>query len=393
VSDAILILNAGSSSLKFSLFEPSQVGSDPVELLRGNIQGLPDRPHFTARNAAGDVIDDVVWPATLDHEGALTFLLPWIAGGKAGAHRIVAAGHRIVHGGTRFIQPVRIYAAIVAEFEALVPLAPLHQPHNIAAVKTLLRQAPALPQIASFDTAFHRVQPRLAQLFALPRKYTDAGILRYGFHGLSYEYIASVLPSIDLKAAHGRTIVAHLGNGASMCAMHACRSVATTMSFTPLDGLVMGTRTGEIDPGVLLHLMRTEGASVTELEDLLYHRSGLLGVSGISSDMRVLLESNDVRAAEAIELFVYRAVREVGSLAAALGGVDALVFTGGIGENAGSIRARICSGIKWLGVEIDESANNRKEKRISNENSTVTVWVLPTDEELIIARHTQTLLP
>jgi len=390
VADVLLILNAGSSSLKFSLF--AFKSGDPEQFIRGGIDGLPDRARFVALDAAGVEIDRHDWLAPLERDGALDFLLQWIAGEKAGRHRLVAAGHRVVHGGTQFTQPVRLNIANVADLESLAPLAPLHQAHNIAPIRALMRQSSALPQIACFDTAFHRTQPRLAQMFALPRKYTDAGIIRYGFHGLSYEYIASVLPSIDPGAASGRTIVAHLGNGASLCAMQQCRSVATSMSFTPLDGLVMGTRCGSIDPGVLLHLMRTENLQASELEDILYHQSGLLGVSGISSDVRTLLKSADPHAAEAIDLFVYRAVRDLGSLAAALGGLDALVFTAGIGENSAHIRARICAGLQWLGLVIDDSANEAATQRISTIGSRVSAWIIPTNEELIIARHTQAML-
>jgi acetate kinase len=391
VADVILILNAGSSSLKFSLFA-AEPADNPRQLLRGNIDGLPGQARFLARNTDGTEIGRQDWTAPLDHEGALKFLLQWIGSSHAGQNRIIAAGHRIVHGGTKFNRPVRITQTIAAELEALIPLAPLHQPHNVAPIHALTRLDPVLAQVACFDTAFHRTQPVMAQLFALPKKYAEAGIIRYGFHGLSYEYIATALPAIDPKAANGRVIVAHLGNGASMCAMQHCRSVATSMSFTPLDGLVMGTRCGSIDPGVLLHLMRTENKDAAQLEDLLYHQSGLLGVSGVSSDMRTLLQSSDPPSVEAISLFVYRAVREAGSLAAALGGLDALVFTGGIGENAPQIRARICDGLRWLGLDLDAGTNDSGAERISREGSRVAAWVIPTDEELIIARHTLRIL-
>ncbi len=272
-------------------------------------------------------------------------------------HRIVAVGHRVVHGGRRFAGPALLDAATIAELEALIPLAPLHQPHNVAAIKAVARMAPALPQVACFDTAFHQTQPAVAQALALPRRYTDEGVRRYGFHGLSYEYVASALAATDPRAAAGRTVVAHLGNGASMCAMSGGRSVATTMGFTALDGLVMGTRCGAIDPGVLLYLLDRHGMSARALQQLVYEQSGLLGVSGLSSDMRELLASSDSAAAEAVELFVYRITRELGSLAAALGGLDALVFTGGIGENASVIRADVCRDASWLGVELDYAAN------------------------------------
>jgi acetate kinase len=281
---------------------------------------------------------------------------------------------------------------VLAALEAFVHLAPLHQPHNLAAIKAAMRQAPHLPQVACFDTSFHHTQPPVAQAFALPRRYADEGVRRYGFHGLSYEYIASVLPQTDARAAAGRTVVAHLGNGASMCALSGGRSVATTMGFTGVDGLPMGTRSGTLDPGVLLYLMDRHGMNARELERLIYQQSGLLGVSGISSDMRTLLASRDPRAAEAVDLLVYRIGRELGSLAATLGGLDALVFTGGIGENAAAIRARVCQGAAWLGLELDAAANDAGGPRISGADSRVTAWVIPTNEELMIAQHTRRLL-
>jgi acetate kinase len=309
-----------------------------------------------------------------------------------GDHRVGAAGHRVVHGGTKFDRPVRIVGETLAELEALVPLAPLHQPHNLAAIKAVTRHAPQMPQVACFDTSFHRTQPEVAQTFALPRRYTDEGVQRYGFHGLSYEYIASVLPGIDNHAATGRTVVLHLGNGASMCALQGGKSVATTMGFTAIDGLPMGTRSGSLDPGVMLYLMSHHGMNEKALEKLLYQQSGLLGVSGISSDVRTLLSSPDPRAAEALELFTYRIGRELGSLAAALGGLDAVVFTGGIGENAVPIRAAVCRDAGWLGLELDEEANAKGGPRISRSASRVSAWVIPTNEELMIARHCQAVI-
>jgi acetate kinase len=363
MSDALLVLNAGSSSLKYSVF----LDEDPPTLLaRGHIEGRPRDP-----------LESLL---TSERKDILA------------RHRIVAVGHRIVHGGLRFSQPVLIDKTVITELEALVPLAPLHQPHNLAAVRAVAERAPAVPQVACFDTGFHRSQPDVAQRFALPRRCADEGIRRYGFHGLSYEYIASVLPKADPDAAVGRTVVAHLGNGASLCAMRNGRSVATTMGFTALDGLVMGTRCGAIDPGVLLYLLDHDGMSRETLQQLLYEQSGLLGVSGLSSDMRVLLSSTDPRAAEAIDLFVYRIGRELGSLAAALGGLDAVVFTGGIGENAASIRSRISHDAQWLGLHLDEHANANGARRISQTGSQVSAWVIPTDEELMIALHTRRVL-
>jgi acetate kinase len=390
MAEAVLVLNAGSSSLKFSVFL-NEVR--PTLLLRGQLEGLPTRPHFVARSGP-HVVAEKQWESgvRLDHRGAIEHLLAWGRSGVLGDSRIVAVGHRVVHGGVRFAAPVLLDRARLGELEALVPLAPLHQPHNLAAINAVAAMAPNLPQVACFDTSFHRTQPAVAQAFALPRRYADEGVRRYGFHGLSYEYIASRLATVDARAASGRTVVAHLGNGASMCAMHDGKSVATTMSFTPLDGLVMGTRCGAIDPGVLLYLMDRHGMNARDLERLLYHESGLLGVSGISSDMRGLLESSDHRAAESLDLFVYRIGRELGSLAAALGGLDALVFTGGIGENAVPVRARICRDASWLGLELDEAANEHGGPCISRKGSRISAWVIPTNEELMIARHTQRVL-
>jgi acetate kinase len=391
MTDAILVLNAGSSSLKFSVFRDAE---PPAPVLRGQVEALSSRPRFVALDSHGRIIGEKDWQkgAALGHSGAIEFLFQWGRSGPLADHRVVAAGHRVVHGGVEFAQPVLIDSATISALKSLVALAPLHQPHNLAAIEAVAQQAPDLPQVACFDTAFHRSAPPVAQAYALPRRFTEAGVLRYGFHGLSYEYIASVLPEVDANAAAGRTVVAHLGNGASMCAMKACRGVATTMGFTPLDGLPMGTRCGAIDPGVLLHLIDEHQLDARALEKLLYHESGLLGVSGISSDMRTLLASSDPRAAEAIDLFVYHIGRELGSLAAALGGFDALVFTGGIGENAAPIRARVCRDAAWLGLTFDEAANARGGPRISRPGSRVSAWVVPTNEELMIALHTKRLL-
>jgi acetate kinase len=390
MADTILVLNAGSSSLKFSAFLR---GEPLTPLLRGQLEGLFTAPRFIARNATGDVVGEKEWPAgtPLGHPGAIQFLFDW-GHGSLGAHRIGAAGHRVGHGGRKFTQPVLIDTQVLEALETFVPLAPLHQPHNLGAIKTVAQLAPALPQVACFDTAFHRRQPAVAQTFALPRKYTEEGVLRYGFHGLSYEYIAAVLPKVNAQAANGRTIVAHLGSGASMCAMRAGQSVATTMSFTPLDGLAMGTRCGAIDPGVLLYLMDQHGLDARGLEKLLYQQSGLLGVSGVSSDMRTLLACPDRRASEAVDLYVYRIGRELGSLAAALGGLDAVVFTGGIGENSAEIRDRVCRDAAWLGLDLDAAANHAGGPRISQPESRVSAWVVPTNEELMIAQHTQWVL-
>jgi acetate kinase len=391
MAEAILVLNAGSSSLKFSVFLD---GEPPGLLLRGQLEGLSTEPRFLARDAAGKTVGEKGWGAgkPLGNSRAIEFLFGWGRGGVLGDHRIAAVGHRVVHGGLKYTRPVRLDPDVLAALERFEPLAPLHQPHNLAAIRAVTQYAPHLPQVACFDTAFHRSQPPIAQAFALPRRYAEEGVCRYGFHGLSYEYVASALPHLDARAAAGRTVVAHLGNGASLCALRGGRSVASTMGFTALDGLPMGTRCGALDPGVLLYLMDRHGLDARGLEKLLYQQSGLLGVSGVSSDMRALLASPDRHAAEAIDLFVYRIGRELGSLTAALGGLDALVFTGGIGENAAEIRARVCREATWLGLELDEAANSAGGPRISRPDSHLAAWVIPTNEELMIARHTRRLL-
>ena len=389
--DVLLVLNAGSSSLKFSVF----ADDDPPRLLfGGRFEEILHRPRFAAIAADGTVIGEQCWPdgTDLGHVGAVEHLLRWGRSGVLGQDRVAAAGHRVVHGGTRFSNAVIVDDDTLAYLEALVPLSPLHQPHSIAAIRAVARRAPGVTQVACFDTAFHATQPDVARAFALPRRYTDEGVRRYGFHGLSYEYVASALARLDGRAAAGRTVIAHLGNGASMCAIARGRSVATTMSFTALDGLVMGTRCGSLDPGVLLYLMQRHGMDARALERLLYEESGLLGVSGDSSDMRDLLARSDAPAREAVDLFVYRIGRELGSLAAALGGLDALVFTGGIGENAAPIRARVCHDAAWLGLALDAEANARGGPRISREDGPVAAWVVPTDEEAVIALHTRRLL-
>ena len=392
MSDEILVLNSGSSSIKFAVFTATAA---PMQRLHGIVSGLGARAAFSAFDASGEPLPGAL-PASdaatpLTHESALAWLFEWLAS-IGGGGQVLAAGHRVVHGGARFAEPARLDAGIVAQLEKLVPMAPLHQPYDLAAIRTLMKLRPELPQVACFDTAFHRAVPALAQTFALPREITAAGVRRYGFHGLSYEYIAGVLPEHLGARAEGRVVVAHLGNGASMCAMQARRSIATTMGFTALEGLMMGTRSGSIDPGVVFYLMRERSMSADEVEHLLYYQSGLLGVSGVSSDMRELLASKDPRAREAVELFAYRAARELGSLAAALGGLDALVFTAGIGERAAPVRAMICEQARWLGVELDAIANESHRAVISSAGSRVTVCVVPTDEEIVIARHTCRLL-
>jgi acetate kinase len=391
VNDATLVINAGSSSIKFALYA---TGDAPDCKLRGVIDGLGTQPRFAASDAAGNPFTEnplADAAPKLTHEQALERLFAWLDL-QCTDLRIAAAGHRVVHGADRFTAPVRVDEAILAQLDTLVPLARLHQPHNLAAIRALARLRPNLPQVACFDTAFHRTQPALAQAYALPRELSDAGIKRYGFHGLSYQYIAGVLPGHLGAHAEGRVIVAHLGAGASLCALRARASIATTMGFSVIDGLMMGTRSGSLDPGVVLYLMRERGMRVDAVEDLLYLRSGLLGVSGISPDMRVLLASTDPHAREAVELFAYRAAREIGSLAAALGGLDALVFTGGIGEHAAAVRKKICMQCAWLGIELDPAANARHATRISATGARASAWVIPTDEEIVIARHTCRLL-
>jgi len=391
MTEAIAVLNAGSSSIKFALFVDRR-GELEVEL-RGQIEGLYTAPHFVVRDRSGKAQVEVCQsdgPA-LGHEGALEYLVAFLRR-RVGDTRLVGVGHRVVHGGVEYSHPVRIESVIVAALDKLVPLAPLHQPHNLAAIRLLLERAPDLPQVACFDTAFHRTCPEISQRFALPSELHDAGVRRYGFHGLSYEYIASTLPGYDARAAAGRTVVLHLGNGASMCAMAASRAVATTMGFTAVDGLPMGTRCGSIDPGVLLYLMDQHGMDARAIETLIYKQSGLLGVSGVSSDMRTLLASDDPRAKLAIDLYAYRIRRELGSLAAALDGLDAIVFTGGVGENAPSIRERVCRGARWLGLALDPGANERGGPIVSRPGCPVSAWVIPTDEELLIARHTRRVL-
>jgi acetate kinase len=390
VNGTILIINAGSSSIKFALYQVAggtRLDAGP----HGQIEGIGTSPHVSIHDTSGAVLVDAACPSVADHDGAMGVIRAWMRQQTEGGE-LVAVGHRVVHGGQQFSQPVLVTPEILAALEQLVPLAPLHQPHNLAPMRAVARATPELPQVACFDTAFHRTQPAVAQAFALPRQLTDQGIRRYGFHGLSYEYIARALPRIAPEIATARVVVAHLGNGASMCALRNRCSVATTMSFTALDGLPMGTRPGTLDPGVLLYLLDQHHMDARAIEDLLYHRSGLLGVSDVSSDMRTLLASDAAQAREAIDLFVYRIGRELGSLAAALGGLDALVFTGGIGENAPEIRARVCGEAAWLGIQLDAASNRAGGPRISARGSTASAWVVPTDENLMIARHTYRLV-
>lgn len=393
---AILCLNAGSSSLKFALFAVTDAGAATEPLVRGLVDRIgQERVLFHAALPAGGR-EEAQWQLEggLDeqHRAALLRLLAWLQA-TAQQTAVQAVAHRVVHGGTELSAPVVVTPERFAYLESLIPLAPLHQPHNLRPIRLLQTAHPEWVQVACFDTAFHRTQPWQAQMLPLPRRYWEKGVRRYGFHGLSYEYVVGQLPAVLGERAEGRVVIAHLGNGASMCAVHRRQSVASTMGFTALDGLMMGTRTGALDPGVVLYLLAQEGMTPAELERLLYRESGLLGVSGVGSDMRTLLASSDPHAAEAVELFCYRAVREAGSLVAALGGLDALVFTGGIGEHAAPIRQRIAEGLGWLGVAIDEAANRavalppHGAVRIEAATSEVAVAVVATDEEWMMARH------
>ena len=391
MNDAILVLNAGSSSIKFLLFAERDGALHPV--VRGQIEGLHTHPRFAARDADGALLAEKSWGEgmSIGHDGAVAHLADFLRGQGDGLD-LAAVGHRVVHGGMEYAEPVGLDLDVLAVLEKFIPLAPLHQPHNLSPIRLLMGRRPDLPQVACFDTAFHATNPDISRRFAIPRELHDAGVRRYGFHGLSYEYVASVLPVHEARAAAGRTIVCHLGNGSSMCALEGGRSIASTMGFTAVDGLPMGTRCGAIDPGVLLYLMDQRGMDARAIEKLIYSQSGLLGISGISSDMRKLLGSDDPRAKLAVDLYLYRIRRELGSLAAALGGLDALVFTAGIGENSAAVRERICRDAAWLGLELDRAANEKGGPRISAAGSRVVAWVIPTNEELMIAKHTQRLV-
>ncbi|MCJ2181457.1 acetate/propionate family kinase [Novosphingobium sp. 1949] len=389
---AVVSLNSGSSSIKFGVYR-LDAEHRPIHSAGGKFEKIGIAPSLRIATDTGEVLLEKSWSdgAGLTHADLLDFLFDW-AHDHVEPHSIAAIGHRVVHGGTRFVTPQRVTPDLLDELETLAPLAPLHQPHNLVAIRTLQRLAPDLPQVACFDTAFHHARPEVATRMAIPRELHASGIRRYGFHGLSYEYIARKLAQIDPVLASGRVIAAHLGNGASLCAMLGGRSVDTTMGFTALDGLMMGTRCGQLDPGVVLHLQRQMGYSAEAVEAMLYKHSGLLGVSGISSDMRVLEADPSAAAKEAIELFTYRAAREAGALAACLEGLDGLVFTAGIGENAPAVRQAICQRLAWLGITLDEAANAAGAPVISTPESRVTVRVLPTDEERMIALHTVRLL-
>lgn len=390
MSDAIVVLNAGSSSLKFSIY--ALENEELCLRARGQIEGLGTSPHFKAKNEAGQVLIDMDLQGSgrlFAHPQAFAHLVEWARNQFGGHLSPAAVGHRLAHGGLEFTEPVLIDAQVIRKLESLIPLVPLHQPHNIAAVKAVMEIRPDLPQVACFDTAFHRGRAPVTERFGLPDELFRRGLRRWGFHGLSYQSIAAQFRKLAPDIADGRVIVAHLGSGASLCAMKEGRSVDTTMSFSALDGLAMGTRCGSLDPGVILFLLQHRTRE--QIEDLLYRKSGLLGISGISNDVRDLLASENPQAAEAVDYFVYRVVREIGSLAAALGGLDALIFTAGIGENSPVIRDRVCKGLLWLGVAIDADANQRGGGRISPADRTPSVWAIPTDEERVIAEGTRAI--
>jgi len=388
--DYALVLNAGSSSLKFCVFERPEPLESWRLAARGQIEGIGTSPRLRVKDDNDESLanQDV---AARDGREALDVLAGWLRS-KYGGSRVLGVGHRVVHGGARYKGPTIVDADVMRELYQLVPLAPLHQPHNLAAIEAVFERLPGIPQVACFDTSFHRGQPAVAELIPFPRELRQQGLQRYGFHGLSYEYIASVLPQVAPEIAHGRVVVAHLGSGSSLCALKTGKSFDSTLGFTALDGLCMGTRPGSIDPGVVLHLFQGLKLSAKEVETLLYKKSGLLGISGISNDMRDLLGRSEPEAQLAVDYFVYSVAKQIGALTAALGGIDGLVFTAGIGENSPEIRKRICESSAWLGIELDEAANTKRLEKISTPRSKPSVWVIPTNEELMIARHTGALL-
>jgi len=391
MDDYALVLNAGSSSLKFCVYQ-RPVGEGWRLEARGQIEGIGTAPQLSVKSGEGKRLADEKLDAWVrDGHDAVDVLAVWLRSRYGGA-RVLGVGHRVVHGGARFVGPAVLSPEVIAELRELIPLAPLHQPYNLAAIEAAFERLPGVPQVACFDTSFHRGRPEVAEVLPLPRDICKSGLQRYGFHGLSYEYIASILPEVAPEIARRRVIVAHLGSGASLCALREGISVDSTLGFTALDGLCMGTRPGALDPGVVLYLFQSLNLSPQDVETILYKRSGLLGISGISNDMRDLLGRSEKEARLAVDYFVYRAAKEIGALAAVMGGVDGLVFTAGIGENSAEIRRRICEASRWLGVELDAEANEGRGPRISTWHSKVSAWVIPTNEELMIARHTGTLL-
>lgn len=391
MDDYALVLNAGSSSLKFCVYVRPQAEEWSLAS-RGQIEGIGTSPRISAKDGEGrSLINGKPDGEVRDGRGALDALAAWLRSMYGGA-RVVGVGHRVVHGGSRYASPTVVTPQVLEELYRLVPLAPLHQPYNLAAIEAVSERLPNVPQVACFDTSFHRGQPRVAELVPLPEEICKGQLQRYGFHGLSYEYIASRLPEVAPEIASGRVVVAHLGSGASLCAMKNGKSVDSTLGFTALDGLCMGTRPGAVDPGVILYLFQNLRLTAKEVETILYKKSGLLAISGISNDMRDLLGNSEPRAKLAVAYFVYRCAKEIGALAGALGGIDGLVFTAGIGENSAEIRQRICEASAWIGIDFDAEANGRRGPRISRPGSKVSAWVIPTNEEMMIARHTGLLL-
>ncbi len=393
MTPVIIVLNAGSSSLKFQIFD-ARADEDPKVVFKGLFEGLGSNARFAVKDHAGASLDEKRWEreAQLGHEDALMHLISWLRDHAQG-RSLKAIGHRVVHGGEAFAGPLLVNDSVLQALDILSPLAPLHQPHNIEPIRIIRRRLPDMPQVACFDTAFHRTQPEIATMFALPRAMRERGVRRYGFHGLSYDYIAAKLSAYDQRLATGKVIVAHLGNGASLCALDKGLSMATTMGFSALDGLPMGTRCGALDPGVIFYMLREMQLTPEDAERTLYTQSGLLGVSGLSNDMRTLRarSSDNADARRAIDLFVYRILREAGSLVAALGGLDGLVFTGGIGENDAATRAEVITGLSWTGMTLDENANRAGGPLISSGAGPM-AWVIPTNEELIIARQMQSVM-
>ena len=391
MDDYALVLNAGSSSLKFCVFERPE-GLDWRIAGRGQIEGIGTSPRLSAKDDHGNkLVDEKLDASVSDGDAAVKALATWLRS-KWGGSRVLGVGHRVVHGGSWFAQPTIVTETVLSQLEELIPLAPLHQPYNLAAIKAASERLPGVPQVACFDTSFHCGHAPVVDVIPFPEEIRRGGVQRYGFHGLSYEYISTVLPDVAPDVADGKVIVAHLGSGASLCAMKNRKSVDSTLGFTALDGLCMGTRPGSIDPGAVLYLFQNLGYSAKEVESILYKKSGLLGISGISNDMRDLIDRDEPEARLAVDYFVYRAAKEIGALAAALGGVEAIVFTAGIGENSPEIRKRICEKSAWVGIDIDDNANVKRGPRISSSASRVSVWVIPTNEELMIARHTASLL-
>jgi acetate kinase len=386
---SLLTLNAGSSSIKFGLF--GMAGAEPKYLFAGEVADIGDKPHLTVKDMDGKRVLDRGWPAPRKQEDILDDILNW-TDRNAGSGGLAAIGHRIVHGGSQFVAPLRLNHKTIDELAALTPMAPLHQEACLSPARTLLSLRPDVMQVGCFDTAFHATLEPPASRFAIPRSYEESGIRRYGFHGLSYEFIAGRLREISPDLAGKRTVVAHLGSGASLCAMRNGRSVDTTMGFTPLDGVMMGTRCGTIDPGILLYLQRERSMSAKDLEQLLYHKSGLLGVSGLSGDMRTLLSSGDPHAVEAIDLFTLEVAKAACAMAVTLEGLDCLVFTGGIGEHAAKVRALVCNRLRWLGLELDPKANDGDTGLVSRDSSRIEIRVIPTSEETTIARQVSALM-